>query len=251
MFIFPTPSSNQEQLEVLFPYDEQFLENRNRQVEKQTAVLELFTSQGCSSCPPADEQLNRVISQANAGLLEVVALSFHVDYWDRLGWKDPFSKVEFSNRQRMYRPKFGGRIYTPQLVINGEYQLVGSQPGPWSELKQALKTPVTNKVFLDDLQKEDGKLSVAYKLEGDFAGWELHVALVLKQHTQQVKAGENRGRTLLGNNIVREFTTLLPDRSGEGRVSFPFSNYQSMDDYGVIAYLQHPVSLEIRGAAEV
>jgi hypothetical protein len=82
---------------------------------KNVAVLELFTSQGCSSCPPADRLLETYISKEN-----VIVLSFHVDYWDRLGWKDPFSSNEYTKRQYRYASALNSGVYTPQLVVNGE-----------------------------------------------------------------------------------------------------------------------------------
>ena len=86
-------------------------------------VLELFTSEGCSSCPLADNLLPQLASLDAA----VIPLSFHVDYWNRLGWKDPFSSAAFSDRQREYGQHFNSDgVYTPQLVVNGEYEMVGS-----------------------------------------------------------------------------------------------------------------------------
>ena len=87
-------------------------------------VVELFTSEGCSSCPPADKLLTS--AQSNFGN-EIIVLSYHVDYWDRLGWKDPFSKAIFSERQRMYSQKLNlSSVYTPQAIVNGQVQFVGS-----------------------------------------------------------------------------------------------------------------------------
>src|SRR5215472_2525698 len=86
------------------------------------AVLELFTSEGCSSCPPADRLLPQLANDPN-----IIPLSFHVDYWDRLGWKDSFSNSEFSDRQKEYAKRFRlSSIYTPQLVVNGEFEMVGT-----------------------------------------------------------------------------------------------------------------------------
>ena len=93
---------------------------------KPIVVLELFTSQGCSSCPPADALLNEVKYKYSNN--QVIALSYHVDYWNYIGWKDPFSKKEFSDKQRAYSSKFySNSIYTPQIVVNGKEHFVGSK----------------------------------------------------------------------------------------------------------------------------
>ena len=87
------------------------------------AVLELFTSEGCSSCPSADKLLPQLAKLDS----NIIPLSFHVDYWNRLGWEDPFSSSEYSERQRSYAKQLNlESVYTPQLVVNGEYELVGS-----------------------------------------------------------------------------------------------------------------------------
>ncbi|MEP6594146.1 MAG: DUF1223 domain-containing protein, partial [Acidobacteriota bacterium] len=95
---------------------------------KPIVVTELFTSEGCSSCPPADDLLHQLASGTLADLAVVVTLGEHVDYWDRLGWRDPFSDASFSARQSAYGARVFGtdNIYTPQMVIDGRYQALGS-----------------------------------------------------------------------------------------------------------------------------
>src|SRR5215831_17181987 len=104
------------------------------------AVVELFTSEGCSSCPPADALLADLKSYANGTDKNIYVLSFHVDYWNRLGWRDPFSDAAYSARQTQYDQHFGSSVYTPQMIVNGKQQFVGSEKKTASEaIAAALK----------------------------------------------------------------------------------------------------------------
>ncbi|MEZ6188499.1 MAG: DUF1223 domain-containing protein [Planctomycetota bacterium] len=122
------------------------------------AVLELFTSEGCSSCPPADALLGEVADAPG-----VFALAFHVDYWDHLGWRDPYGQRAFSQRQRVYSARLsGGRVYTPQLVINGAAEAIGSSRFQVrGALDRALARPAPATVALT---RAGGRL--AYRVEG-------------------------------------------------------------------------------------
>ena len=100
-------------------------------------LVELFTSQGCSSCPPADRVLADIVSEQPIAGAKIIGLSEHVDYWNRLGWKDPFSSSQFTRRQADYSKAFGGaQIYTPQMIVDGTEEFVGSEA---RKLRQALK----------------------------------------------------------------------------------------------------------------
>ena len=102
-----------------------------------TVIVELFTSEGCSSCPPADSLLKKLSEEAAIPGVEIIALEEHVDYWDHLGWKDPFSSSAFTERQNDYARKFGnGGAYTPQMVIDGQKEVIGSRSQEARELIQ-------------------------------------------------------------------------------------------------------------------
>jgi hypothetical protein len=167
------------------------------------AVVELFTSQGCSSCPPADALLEKYVTRP-----DVLALTFPVDYWDYLGWKDTYASPRFSERQRAYAQTRGdGSVYTPQAVINGRTHAVGSRKKMIDKSIIAmdrlspLSVPVTfrveDKMMLIDVgASTDGKPSNA-------TVW---VAIIQKAGKVNVRRGENGGRTLNYYNIVRELT---------------------------------------------
>ncbi len=175
---------------------------------RKPVLLELFTSEGCSSCPPADrllEQLDR--SQPVAGA-ELIVLSEHVDYWDG-AWTDPFSQNKFTLRQQNYVQQFKlGSAYTPQLVIDGQSELVGSDANRTRALiEQALKTqklPIT----LSNLARNGKKLSFHVELEAGTNGVTLMAALANDTMTSQVARGENAGSTLKHVAVVRNLQNL-------------------------------------------
>jgi|SRR5271165_2581502 len=160
-------------------------------------LVELFTSEGCSSCPPADALLAELASRP-----EVLALSFHVDYWDRLGWKDPFSSPDATRRQNGYADLLHlATVYTPQMVVDGRWQAVGSDRG---EVERALSTAQRN---LDEvpvaLTIDHGRAQIT--LGPDEKG--VSAALLLigfdRRHVTSVARGENSGRTLPHVDVVR------------------------------------------------
>ncbi|WP_284947563.1 DUF1223 domain-containing protein [Acidisoma cladoniae] len=159
-------------------------------------VLELFTSEGCSSCPPADALL-RALKHERPDLL---VLDFHVDYWNSLGWTDPFSSAQATARQQAYASALGSEVYTPQLVVGGTQQMVGSdRDAVASALAAAMAPPVAL-----SLTKAAGSLSVDVGAGSGVATlWLLGFD---DQHTTTVGRGENSGRTLTEVNIVRSIS---------------------------------------------
>lgn len=215
------------------------------------AVLELFTSQGCSSCPSADRLLTETLNEAGTARKNIIGLSFHVDYWDRLGWKDPFSNHAFTKRQYQYSERFAQRgVYTPQGVINGRQEFVGSNRSQQtSALNDALSQPATAGVQLIMAAPKDNKVTVAYQLQGDLADAVLNVALVSKTTETTVQRGENAGRKLIHDNVVRMFQTV--PAVAEGTLLFTLPADFAIKKGAVIAYVQARQTLAIRGAAQV
>lgn len=170
---------------------------------KSPIVVELFTSQGCSSCPPAEAYLGELAKRSG-----VLALELHVDYWDYIGWKDPFADRNNVERQRLYGGKLGSRyVYTPQMVINGRVDAVGSDR---DKVEDAIKAvgdipPRGPQVTLS----RDGD-TVRVKIGGtDRTGvYDVFFVTYDAEHSTEIMRGENRGKTLVNTNIVRNMKNI-------------------------------------------
>lgn len=166
---------------------------------KPLTVVELFTSQGCSSCPPADAFLQDLTKEDG-----ILALSFHVDYWDYIGWKDPYSSPEATARQRAYAHSFKSRqVYTPQMVIDGRYGEVGSHRHKVRSKIDTVRGLEKAEVAIDasgeriDIKVGDYGKPLAEKIG-------VYLVLLDRKHETQVRRGENAGRYLENRNVVRE-----------------------------------------------
>lgn len=158
-------------------------------------VVELYTSQGCNSCPPADRILRDLAARTG-----VLALSFHVDYWDYIGWKDSFAQPAFTERQRAYQRVLGARyVYTPQAVIAGAAEVVGSDR---AKLEAAIRSARRPSVAITH---ESGRLRVAGGKDGPATLWLVHFDF---RHEVDILRGENGGKRLAYAHVVREWTRL-------------------------------------------
>ncbi len=215
------------------------------------AVVELFTSQGCSSCPSADAALRQIASVAEQSNLSVYTLSFHVDYWSHLGWKDPYSDPAYSNRQRAYASATGSRrIYTPQMIVSGTTEFVGSDKAKahaaiTKSLSQRPSSTVKLKVIESAIKDS---VTVQFGVTGAIAGTVLNVALVQSPQPNKVLRGENIGRELEHVNVVRAFETVSLVQSS-GTVELKIPDDVDAPTAMVIAYVQNPQSLTITAAA--
>lgn len=215
------------------------------------AVVELFTSEGCSSCPSADRVLTELDQAASKRKRRVFCLGFHVDYWNRLGWKDRFSDKAYTRRQRIYVAAMKLRsAYTPQMIVNGRTQFVGSNRRlAHKAVSDALTKKPTVDVGIQLRQtKKSGPLEVSYQVERRIRDWVVNVALVESGLSSRVTRGENRGRTLTHTNTVRVYRLQdLNDRNGKIRFSLPADLKPA--NARVIVWVQHSRTLHIVGAA--
>ncbi len=216
------------------------------------AVVELFTSEGCSSCPPADAVLERIASEPRAGGGRVVPLAFHVDYWDGLGWPDPFSSPVFTERQRRYARTFGeSGVYTPQMVVGGVDGFVGSDQGHADEsLKRAIARPSAVTVAIRVDRSAPDALTVHYDLRGHVPDRALLlVAVVQRSASVKVGAGENAGRTLRHTSIVHALTeSRLRESSGEQVIGTPWAAKRDESDVVALVQSDDPDAMTILGA---
>jgi hypothetical protein len=205
--------------------------------ERAPVLVELFTSEGCSSCPPADRLLGLLDSQA-------IVLSEHVDYWDGLGWKDRFSSPAFTERQSAYARSFGlDSPYTPQMVVDGAAQFTGSDARQAdAEIRKAAARPRTS----ISLVRSDAGLKV--ETQGAPRDADLWLALADSSASTQVKNGENKGRELRHVAVVRSLRKLASLKRGAAfarQVDLPAGS----SGQRVVVFLQESGQARVLGAA--
>ena len=220
------------------------LKNKMAKEQDGFALIELFTSEGCSSCPPADEALGEIQKKYNDK--NVLVLSYHVDYWDKLGWKDIFSDASFTQRQEYYSNIFRlNNIYTPQAVVNGKKEFLGSNKSKLiSSIEEQLNERSAVSIKINAVQNTEGKIDVHYSAEGTDAKKEQAIlVLVQKMATNEIKKGENKGRTLHHINIVRNIF-YLPLK--EKTTNFTLPAGFSKEDFFVAGFIQDKRSGKIK-----
>lgn len=217
--------------------------------EKGFAVLELFTSEGCSSCPPADEVLAKIQKEASGK--PIYLLAYHVDYWDRQGWKDIFSSADYTKRQVQYgRWLNTTQIYTPQVVINGKSEFIGSEEAIIrAEISRQLATRTSATLSLQAHQDNNG-LNVHYQATGAFKGSDLVVAVVQKSAHSNVERGENAGRSLSHVQIVRKLKIESLNADGNGNVVVALPKDFNPQNWEVLGLIQNKSRGTILAAAK-
>lgn len=212
------------------------------------AVVELYTSEGCTSCPAAEAIMPKL---KNMYKDQLYILEFHVDYWDRNGWKDPYSNAAYGNRQQKYADFFsktGSLVYTPQAIVNGKSGINGSNE---ASLKSIINTELQQKdnkdisLAVNDIN--NGNVSLTYNAALDTKEV-LNIALVQTDITTNVKGGENEGKKLQHMNVVRSFQT-VKDKSGTVNLILP-DNLPARD-FQIIAYAQNASDYHVTAAKQI
>jgi hypothetical protein len=231
-------------------------------------VVELFTSEGCSSCPPADALLAKLDAQQPVLGAEIIALEEHVDYWDQLGWRDPFSSAEWTERQRNYAQVFrSGSVYTPQMIVNGATEFVGSHGRQGGEAIESAARQATTTLSITATtvpNKNAAEVTVkVMNLDGARQNDQPEVWLAVTEtglHSA-VKGGENSGEDLHHAAVVRKLQRLGPAAPKQGATAAAampvFAGVKVSLDSGwkrenlrVVAFVQERHSLRIIGSAQ-
>jgi hypothetical protein len=215
-------------------------------------LVELFTSEGCSSCPPADALLTHLPQDLAAKHIEVIPLGFHVDYWNELGWKDRFSSSDFSHRQEQYARSL--RVdgpYTPQMVVDGAEEFVGGNAGMAQRaIIHAAGQPESAVVTVSAASADQLSVQVKSFPKADAA---VLLAITEDDLTTNVGSGENMGRTLHHAAVVRELRSLgrLNNGSFQARVPLKIEKDWKREHLRAVVFVQQGDGGKIQGAASV
>ena len=226
-------------------------------------IVELFTSEGCSSCPPADEVLAQLQQTQPIVGAEVIALSEHVDYWNYIGWSDPFSSSAFSARQETYAQAFGqlDRVYTPQMIVDGQTEFNGSAMNKAREaIAKAARSPKADvRIVIPETktQKDNQKVRLNVSVKnvppvnrGDVA--EVILAITEDNLSSNVSRGENSGRKLAHTAVVREMRALGrvdQAKAFDSETNMAIAKGWKRDDLRVVVFVQERAHRSVLGAA--
>ena len=222
-------------------------------------VVELFTSEGCSSCPPADALLQRLVDASSASGPEIIALGEHVDYWDHQGWKDRFSSAALTKRQQLYAARFSNEsIYTPQMVVDGRAELVGSDA---SAARRAIDRAAAARHGAVRIASDssDGRRVTASVTVDDLPAIgrddraDILVAITEDHLTSDVKRGENRGRIMNHAAVVRRLMTIgdASSPASSARAELMLEPDWQRDRLKIVAFVQERRSRTILASAAV
>ncbi len=224
-------------------------------------VVELFTSEGCSSCPPADEILSKLDKTQPVQGVEIIALGEHVDYWNKLGWTDPYSSAEFSSRQSGYADAFGrDAVYTPQMIVDGRDEFAGGNGNKARDaIVRAARSPKAKVELLSasgGTNNRDLKLSVHISdipqvTDGDAA--DVMLAITENNLRSEVSSGENAGRYLRHSAVVRRLSVLGNVTAGqqtfEAQPTVNLAGSWQRDNLRAVVLVQEHGTRRILGAA--
>lgn len=221
--------------------------------ERAPVLVELFTSEGCSSCPPADEALVELVREQPVQGADIVALELHVDYWNSLGWADPFSLPEATARQEHYATAaatrgYAPQLFTPQMVVDGTRSFVGNRPLAEQAVSQALARH--KRAVRAELRAAPGGVDVELHVgAGEEGGGGLWLVVTESGLSSQVTRGENRGHTLVHAPVVRslEEVTLLSREGWTGTVRVPLARAWKRDALSLVAFVQEQPSGRVLG----
>ena len=220
---------------------------------KTPVLVELFTSEGCSSCPPADRVLSQLENEQSNSEAEIITLALHVDYWNYLGWKDEFSQKQFSERQSGYAQRFKlDSSYTPQMIVDGQTQFVGSNH---ETVQKAISDSAKNTKANIEISKTNEKLNVKIidaPTHDDSYVW---LAIAEDDLKTNVQRGENGGKTLEHVSVVREMKLLgvlaAADKSFESETALQFNSVWKKENLKFVVFMQGKDSKKVFGVRKL
>ena len=231
----------------------------NEQSKRTPVIVELFTSEGCSSCPPADQTLDLLVREQPFAGAEIIALSEHVDYWNRLGWTDPFASRQFSQRQNEYSGFFGkdGNVYTPQMIVDGTREFVGHN------------MRAAQKAITEAAKVKKGEVNLSFRKESDAISLDIKIenlpetfdsAIVLLAVTEDdllsnVLRGENSGQKLKHIAVARSLTNVgivkAKEKSFAVSPIFKLDKSWKIENLNAVVFVQDLKSRQILGAGKI
>ncbi len=216
------------------------------------AVVELFTSAGNAVCPPADSLLKKLNDEARKNNQQIYVMAFHVDYWNRFGWNDPYSKLAYSNRQKDYMFKLNLKdMSIPQIIVNGTQSFVGSQEkNVRTAISNSLKqeSQVTIQIKNDSLVNDT--LFIGYQSSSSDKNFYLRIAVVENGLITKPNAGDTKGKTLTHTNVVRAFYSgNIELKNGTAKV--PLRKYAPNKNCSIIAFIQNKKTSKVLGATQI
>ena len=216
---------------------------------RKSVVVELFTSEGCSSCPPADALLSQLRDDKSLNGIDVIPLGFHVDYWNSMGWQDRFSSHTFSQRQEQYAARLRtDGAYTPQMIVNGTDQFVGNNSG--QAHSAIVRAAAANPQATVALSAAQDQLSVNVRSAGS---GDVILAVTEDNLSNKIGAGENGGRVLRHSAVVRDFRVLGKLNAGSFQAQVPLKLEKDWKraDLRAVVFVQDAASTRILGASAV
>ena len=204
------------------------------------AVVELFTSEGCESCPTGDKILSQLAAEAKQNGKAIYCLEYHVDYWNKGGWKDPFSKNQFTFRQENYSRVLPNKeMYTPQLVINGQTELNANN------LSLA-------KTAIDKAMKQEPVLKVSMHIDSILrdTAYVLRIVLAENKLSSKVTGGQHAGKVLLHDAVVRILFS-VNNPSAKGQAAIPLKEFKTDSNFSWTAFVQHKQTMKILEASRL
>ena len=230
-----------------------FTPNKLTPMYQNNVLIEVFTSEGCGSCPMADAFMKDVIHLSDSTKTPVYVVDYHVDYWNRSGWIDPFSDSIYTDRQiALCKQKNEPKMFTPMAFVNGGKALSGSdKKSVGIQITQQLAKPNPNflKIDVGAIPGEDS-LIVGYKIWGPTDSLEFFAALVQTEIKNSVTAGENKEKILEHHNVCRQLQH-IPIVQDKGQLKLFIPQTINLDNYRLIGFAQHKGNLQIRGVDQL